>query len=729
MSRYDNYGQKDTQFVSSGDTSFQRMNSRLRPDQLQPGELAYSQNGRMDVDGAWQPRKGYNFFGGSISTSSESLILPFTLYASKSISSATRSTVTVTVTTTTNHGFTTGTQVGIAGLTGTVDPNGNRTITVTGLTTFTFTITGATGSETYGGTGTAGTAYLSGNNNAAYGSCLFSDPSNSNAEYTIIALNDKAVAINMVSKASTDIAYPSGTAIQSSVELLQAFGKVLIFRNGATALEWNGSFSGTPAFTKVSNGTYTYPTYYDAASNTVITDGVVTVTQTAHGLSVGDQIYVVDKGSSTLTVDQGGYTVASVPTADTFTFYAQVPDMASHSVVFSKRGSEGRGFSRMPAPPWGIYHQRRLIVPYFYTTTGTPGSETITSRNIRDELIISDILDYNTYDQLQNQFKITAGVADYLQTVHPFTDDNAVAFNRNSMHLISGLSGSLSDISVKEITRETGLVARKSVVTIGNAIYFLSDNGVYAVEFGDLYNLRGAGVPLSDPINPIVKRINSAYAQNAVGIFFDNRYYLAVPLDDSTVNNAILVYNLLNGGWESVDLVNSQLWDISNLISSGAGTVQKLYAVNRYGGIHQLEAREDDFDYLALGAGISPSGYAVDSYVTSRQYTMGMADRKKFNSFELHMESTATNASNALIEIETENTDSLASLGTLSDYLTASGVTAPLEASEDASVRGRIGNIRGYGLQVSVSPSQGRPKLRMIRINAIPAFNSLTAAI
>lgn len=57
MSRYRSYGKLDDPFVSEGDVFFQRMNSRLRPNQLQAGEVALSQNGRMDKDGGWQPRK------------------------------------------------------------------------------------------------------------------------------------------------------------------------------------------------------------------------------------------------------------------------------------------------------------------------------------------------------------------------------------------------------------------------------------------------------------------------------------------------------------------------------------------------------------------------------------------------------------------------------------------------------------------------------------------------
>jgi hypothetical protein len=720
--RYDKYGDRDTAIISAGDSFFLGFNNRLRPDQLEPGIQAYSQNGRMGVNGAWQPRKGINFFSGLIDTSSEALILPFYVYASKSILSAVRVAETVTITTTTSHGFTTATQVGILGLTGTVDPNGNRTVTVTGATTFTIFLAGAPGSETYTGTGTAGSPIISALVNAAYGSCLFSNPLDDNEEYIIVALYDKAMAVNLTTGVETNITYPASLTITENVNLLQAFNKVYIFRDGLTTLEFDGDIASTPTFTKVANGDYTQPLVFTAAANTACSAGVVTVTETAHGLSVGDIVTIMDKGSSPLT-NAATYVVQSVPTANTFTFYASVDDFAATSVVLGKAQSVGLGFVHSPAPAWAAYHQRRLIVPYRYTSTGTSGSEVITDRSVYDEILISDILDADTYDQLQNQLKVTAGISDYLQFVHPFTDDNAVVFNRNSIHLLDGLSGSLTDVSLKEITREAGLVAQKSVVTIGNKIFFLSDNGVYATQFGDLYNLRGAGLPLSDPIDPLIKRINPDYAHNAVAIYHDNRYFLAVPLDSATTNNAILVFNLLNQQWESIDIVAGSGWDVSNLISAGAGGINKLYAVNRLGGIHILDSREDDVDVVALGIAVPPTSVRPTSYAQTRQYSMGDTDRKKFNSFEIHTESSSTNTSNATISVETENVDSTATLGTLGGYL---GAVLPI--SEDASVRGRIGNMRGYGIQMTFTPTQGRPLLRMVRINAMQSFNSLTQA-
>ena len=50
------------------------MNARLRPNQLKPGEVALSKNGRMNDDGTWQPRKGLNTLFGSITSGADAIL-------------------------------------------------------------------------------------------------------------------------------------------------------------------------------------------------------------------------------------------------------------------------------------------------------------------------------------------------------------------------------------------------------------------------------------------------------------------------------------------------------------------------------------------------------------------------------------------------------------------------------------------------------------------------------
>ena len=715
MARYSKFGALDSAIVDDGDVGFTKVNNRLRPDQLKAGEVAESYNGRMDIEGAWQTRKGLETFGPTLTANTESirLVSPpvWYLYATASISSASRSGTTVTVNTATNA-FSSNTLVNIAGVSGTIDPTGNRVITVVSTTQFTFTIPGATGSETYTvSSGVAGPAKLTATQTTGvYGSCLFSDPASQNANYIIRATNQNAIATPANGGASTTISYPAGVSISADVELLQCFDKVIMFREGQAALEWNGDLSGSPAFTAVASGVYTQPVYFDAAGNASITDGVVTITASSHGLAVGDTVYVIDRASSELQEGDFPYTVSEVPTANSFKFLGQVPDIASDRIVVSKKISSGKGFIHMPAPGWGYYHQRRLWVPYWYE----PGAGSYSDRNVRDEIIASDILDSDTYDRIQNQYRITAGVADYVVGLQAFAEDNLLVFNRNSIHLVRGISGSVADTSVQMVTSEVGCVARRSILQIGNQVLFLSDNGVYAAAFGDLYNLRGAGVPLSEPIAATIQRINKDYANKAVAAYFDNRYYLAVPLDASTVNNAILIYNFLNGGWESLDMTGQTGWSINNFVVAENSGFASLYTISPSGSIHKVDGREDGNDRLSIFAGVPAAIYPIGSNVTTRQYSYGTMDRKKFNSYELHIESSSSESSNATIYSEVENPDSSTFLGFLSSILGSN-----LAVGEDASVRGRIGNKRGYGIQMTVAPTNGRPKLRAVKVQAM----------
>jgi hypothetical protein len=715
MPRYSKYGALDTMVLDDGDVGFSSFNNRKRPDQLAQGELAESINGRMDLEAAWQVRKGLDSFGPTLTANTESIRLldpsVWKLYATVNISSATRSSATVTITTSSAHSFSSNTLVSVNGVNGTIDPTGNRLITVTGASTFTFTITGATGSETYAlSSATTSAPKLSATaTTGVYGSCLFSDPSSNNANYIIRATNKEAIATPVGGGASTTVVYPAGVSITSAVELLQCFDKVLLFREGQTALEWNGVLTGSPAFTAVASGVYTQPVYFDAAVNCSISNGVVTVAATNHGLAVGDKVYVIDRGTSELEEGDVAYTVGDIGDGNAFYFYAQVRDMAPNSVVLSKKVSSGKGFIHMPSPSWGYYHQRRLWVPYWYE----PAAGSYTNRNRRDEIIASDILDSNTYDRLQNQYRITAGIADYVVGLQAFAEDNLLVFNRNSIHLVRGISGAISDTSVTAITSEIGCVARRSILQVGNQVLFLSDNGVYAAAFGDLYNLRGAGVPLSEPIAGTIARINKDYVGNAVAAYFNNRYYLAIPLDASTTNNALLVYNFLNQGWESVDEVRASGWAIDNLIVGENNGLASMFTVSPSGSIHKVDGREDNNDNLSLFAGVPSVAYPIYSKLTTRQYSYGTMERKKFSTYELHIESSSSQASNAGIAIEVENPDSTTSAGTVSDLLGGF-----LDVGEDASVRGRIGNKRGYGAQLSIVPLAGRPKLRAVKVQA-----------
>jgi len=367
----------------------------------------------------------------------------------------------------------------------------------------------------------------------------------------------------------------------------------------------------TDGFTLSPGGAYTQPqTFNITAKDVDVVGGLVTAIVAGNTtIRAGDIIVVRQTVTPELSGMLGNEYYVTAATTTTISWYAPVGDYNTSSAdVFEFGGqfSVGGGFMHQPGAPWGVYFQRRLWVPFYYQPAGTFSSPTYTDRNITDEIAVSDILDSHTFDQIANQFRITGGTADYVVAMQGFYDDKLVVLNRNSLHLISGTTGSLNDTRVTALTNEVGCLAKKSVVMKGNAMFFLSDEGVYAVEFLNDYNLRGADEPISKNIQPYIDRINKNLAAEAVGTLFNNRYYLAVALDsiaganDAIGNNTILIFNFLNKGWESIDTFGAGDFIIKNIIIGSAAERNSIYAVTSLGGVHELEAVETSNDRLAF---------------------------------------------------------------------------------------------------------------------------------
>jgi hypothetical protein len=757
MPDYRTYGARDDRIAKDGDVGFIGFNNRVRPDQLGKGMLADSQNMRLDLNGEAQVRKGIELIEAPFAVDpSDALLLPFYLPTASQIND---------------------------GATAILDPS--QVVEV-------------------------------------YASTKYSDPNDQNSQYIILAANDNAVAKNIQTGATQTIQYTGTQAVGSGATMLQAFNKVFIFREGSTALVWDGNFNN--AFELVESGEYEQPIQIVcAAGEFAITenrgvvhqqDGVqvgsvievlsartdpstdqtsglkegarfdvakiftqedsyqsitsassdntnvnpeydgmyrVTCTLAGHGYKVGDPIDVDGFGANNVangnqfvaekTNDEFIYYVDGNPSltnstsgqvrlAHGFEFYinsdgydGRVADglTLKSTPIFTRRVSVGLGFTHMPAPPYAIYHQRRLVMPFKYTVNDAENSYTLTGN--ADEIIASDILDSDTYDQIYGQYRFNAGTADFNVGLHSFANDTLIVFNRNSIHEVRGMID-LKNASSRLITDEVGLVARQSVVQVGSSVIFLSDNGVYNLQFLDEYNLRGGEVPMSEAISATMKRINQNAWEKSVAVYFDNRYFLAVPLDGNSTNNAILVYSFLNKQWESIDTVDNTEWDVENLIVAGRGDERGVYAVNALGGIHRLDYREDGRDRVIAEIGGDDNTYDIQSSMTTRQYTIGTMERKKWKEFDLHVQSSDDYRSDLTITAETENPDAKFELGTLSSYNDQN----TLAEGEDVSIRGRIGNRRGYGLQFTFNNTAGRPRIRAIEADGSASFRSTTKA-
>jgi len=752
--RYDKYGPQDDVTLEDLDIGFTGFNNRLRPDQLTAGMLAECNNARLDRTGSWELRNGVDSVGAPIAVGADALILTesgFTLLADDN---------TVTITIDGNDDLqiadynniatlpATG-SILISGLTGvTPDPTtAPQTYTKSGSNL----IVAGTFSGTPAGTEVVKFPVLNDNVvNKVYGSCSFSDPNSAdNESYIIVATNIKAVAYKVSDPSTTfNLSYPSATTISSKVDMIQAFNKLLIFRKGEVALEVDlaaNNITSSPAMSLVSSGVYTQQSTVSVTDLDIATKVATATVSSVGGLNVGQVLTVSAVGSSSGFSVNDTITISTIDTAtNKFTFIADVTDQTNKNITFVTKISSNLGFIHMPTPEFGTLHQRRLVVPYQFDPENSNAS-----RKIFDEVIASDILDSNTYDRIFGSFRFNAGASDFTVGIVSFTEDSILIFNKNSIYRVSGTVNP-QNATTQVLTNEIGALARKSIVQVGKNVFFLSDNGVYSLEFLDEYNLRGTQTPLSEPIQNTIEQIDQRFAKNSTAVYFNNRYYIAVPLktnpdgssNDNGVNNAILVYNFLNNQWESVDTVNtSPQFEYTNLIIAGLGNDRGVYSINENGGIHLIASDEANFstssrsgfDNVITQVGeTSSTPVRVEGKLKTRMYTYNDIGRKKYNSFDIQAEGNTIVPTDFSIKIETENIDTdlgtqKSLLGNASKYLGNEPI-APSTPAEDVAIRGRIGNMRAYGAQLQIENIEGTPKIRNIKTAATQTFKSTNPA-
>lgn len=202
----------------------------------------------------------------------------------------------------------------------------------------------------------------------------------------------------------------------------------------------------------------------------------------------------------------------------------------------------GTGLESIPNAETGVYFGNRLIIPHG-----------------KDELAVSDYLNYTAYEPTRSSLRVNVGSSDKLNAVFKFDPQTLLVFKTGSIYAVRNLYGDLSGSFLDLVTDQYGLKAPKSLAAAGKDLIFLSDQrGVVSLQMTESGQTQGVDVPLSEPISNIIKNINWPYAHRAVGVYHDNKYYLAVPLkglngDNPKENNAVLVYDFINKAWAGID--------------------------------------------------------------------------------------------------------------------------------------------------------------------------------
>jgi hypothetical protein len=348
----------------------------------------------------------------------------------------------------------------------------------------------------------------------------------------------------------------------------------------------------------------------------------------------------------------------------------------------------GLTYSRLPSTSIAAYHNNQLVI----------------ARN-RDEVLVSDVFDAETYDPVSKAFRANAGSNDFIVGLHPFSEAQILVFCRKSIWLataVIGNDGTSIDpaaSSLQLLTNEIGCSARRTITTAGTAVLFLSDRGVYRLDSQFDLKLRGNTMPLSDPISDLVATINNSAVELSNAVYFDNRYFLAVPTGQSTIPNAVFIYNMLNAQWETKDVFP---FGVDRLLVSDYGTQRRLFASSRYGSLYLVDENEDGKDDGAFGS----TQTDVTGKLLTRRYGWGSLNSKRL----LRVKASTVLPAGGACALDAVTTD-------FDNDFVISALSNATGATEDYTLKTPL-RCKATALDLRYRTTAGRPILRQITAEA-----------
>ena len=502
------------------------------------------------------------------------------------------------------------------------------------------------------------------------------------------------------STSSNTFSTTGGTVANSSVSVdFSQFNNRLYYTDGT-------------GFLQFSNGTNDYRQGTSVLAITVTNDGssygsTPTVTigapNLAYGTTASAIATVVSNKVSAITVTNAGSGYTSAPTV----------------TITGGGGSGATATASVSAlAPTGL-----RLIRQFTNRLFAVGTETN-----RNTLYASDILDAEIWKST-NSIIVGGDDGEDIVAIQPFYDYELLVFKPSKIYLVTAdpTQTTAAGWTVRLLNDRIGCVAGRSVNFVNKDVFFLANDGIRSVARSIADDFYIVGTPISEPVKNIIARINKNYVTLCNGSFYNNRYFLAIPLDTAITPSHILVYNALFNAFEGLWSIAASRMVITNFSTGFATNAQKLAfgsptsRVGHYLGYKDADTADATTDYVDY---TSTGSYT--SSVTSKAYEFDDRIAQKFGS-HYEIEFYNSGSTNASISMRRDTDGTTVGIASNVDTRSAGGITLPftLPATLSAQTVKRVANsLRSYqkwrNMRMIVSAPSKKLSVRGIIIAANP---------
>tara|TARA_R110000868_G_scaffold404974_1_gene683848 strand:+ start:669 stop:3095 length:2427 start_codon:yes stop_codon:yes gene_type:complete len=357
---------------------------------------------------------------------------------------------------------------------------------------------------------------------------------------------------------------------------------VAVGTNVSMVLEYNGTFV-------FASGRYSDPT--DTGTPWIVLAGATSAGFYAFGQTARSISY------------PSGYTLSEQATIVQANNYLFIFGGSSQYPIYWN-GKWGQTFIAVPASTLGAGYEN---IPY--SNSATYYQNRLWVIDGKDTISASQLLDFENFNVLTSVFNINVGTSDYVVCSYPFGNNSLVVFENRSIYLLQNVnSTALSSVTSTEITRQLGIIGINAVTAVGpDIVYFSSDRNITTIRLNIQNATQAITIPISRDINPIVSRVNWTYGYKISLGYWNNLLFVALPLDNATVCNTILVYNFITNKWFGE-------WTFASSINMA---VQSFVTANYLGRIRMHVVTEDGRIFVTNEGPQDISGTTVAEISTS----------------------------------------------------------------------------------------------------------------
>lgn len=486
-------------------------------------------------------------------------------------------------------------------------------------------------------------------------------------ERIVVACNGKLFN----STSATSFGTTAGTVTSGAVSVsFSQFNNKLYYADGASNLHFTDGTSYYRQGTSVFSITVTNDgTGYTSTPTVTISAPSLTYGTTATAVAT-----VVSNKVSAITVTNAGSGYTSAPTV----------------TITGGGGSSATATASVSAlSPSGLRLIRQFTNRLFAVGTGVN----------RNTLYASDILDAEVWKST-NSIIVGGDDGEDIIAIQPFFDFELIVFKPNKIYLVTvdPTATTAAGWTVRLVNDKVGCQAAGSAIFTNKDVFFLSNDGIRSVVRSAADDFYTVGPTLTEQVKNVIARINRNYIGDANGAFHNNRYYLALPLDNSTTCNYVLVYNTLFNSFEGLWSIAASAMTKTNFSGGYSTNCVKLAIGSPTGQVGHL------YDYLdpdLQGDGnteFKDYGTSYTSYVVTKAYDFDDRISKKYGS-HYEMEYYYSTATGCTIGMKRETDSQYVTIGTNVDTSTPGGLTLPFTLPATLSAQTynfRADSLRSY---------------------------------